>query len=336
MKYTAGVLVFLMVSRGGPPTASPPPALALPDPPGQEWLADPVLPELFGGAIEMDWPNDALAHEIPPLLDLAYSPLQDLRDQDPADIEAAFPRGITALDIQRWQEEDDRRRIREWLSEGTLGLPMLVPQVVLEALLPRGIAVGPSTFLYRKSTGSTSLALVVFDQVLFHEAEFLANLRARSTDGIVYPGDLSDGQRRVFRKAFMGGVRASYAMPRLTMDLVFQTAADHGIAGYVLGPPVAGALLYFKGIDQKMQLHDDLMVRLKVASGRDWVRGVRSDDGDPILSFEVRFCDLPVGVIGSFDLSSRGLTPEFIGLGTSLEALEELLGHEEYERPSRR
>lgn len=311
MKYAAGVLAFLLVPRAGFPVGPPDN--------GQEWLADPVLPSLFRGAAGSD---EALPFAVPRL-------------QEPGEAESPFPRGITGLDIQRWQAEDEMRRVREWVSDGTLGLPMLVPQLLLEAILPRGLAVGPTTMLYRTSPASASLALVVFDQVLFHEAEFLAQLQGRATDDALPPDALSSGQRRVFRKAFVGGLRATYAMPSLTMDLVFQTAEEQGVVGYVLAPPVAGALLYLKGIDQKVRLHDDLKIRFKVAPGRDWVRGVRADDGSPVLSFEVRFCELPFGVIGSFDLSSRGLTSEFIGLGTSLDALEELLGTEEFDRQPR-
>jgi hypothetical protein len=268
--------------------------------------------------------------EIPPL-----RVIDSLALQEPDDADAAFPRGITALDLRRWQEEDERRRIREWLSEGTLGLPMLLPQIALEAFLPRGIAIGPSSFLYRTSPGSTSIALIVFDQILFHEAEALAALQARSEDGVATAGDLAHSQKRVFRKAFMGGFRASYSMPKLTMDLVFQTAAEQGVIGYVLAPPVGGALLYMKGIDQKVELHEDLKLRFQVARVRDWIHAARSGDRDPVLSVELRFFDLPLGVIASFDLSERGLAAEFVGVGTSLDALEELLGREEYDRRDR-
>jgi hypothetical protein len=131
MKYAAGVLVLLMSSRGGPATVAPLSLPPLPAASPQEWLADPVLPGHFMG-VEVEWPVDALSLEIPPL-----RVIDSLALQEPDDADAAFPRGITALDLRRWQEEDERRRIREWLSEGTLGLPMLLPQIALEAFLPR-------------------------------------------------------------------------------------------------------------------------------------------------------------------------------------------------------
>jgi hypothetical protein len=126
----------------------------------------------------------------------------------------------------------------------------------------------------------------------------------------------------------MSGFRASYAMPKLTMDLIFRTAEEQGVLGYVLAPPVVGALLYMKGLDHRVQLDRDVRVHFKLASGREWVRGAHSELGRPAFSFELRFCDFPVGILASFDLSSRGMEPAFIGLGTSLDALEDLLSRE--------
>jgi hypothetical protein len=339
MKYAAGVLVLLLAPRGSLPPASPPavPLPAIPDGTRpfdlaqgkQEWLADPVLPAPFEESV-VEWPDEALTFEIPPLAAFAAPPLAGLlRPQDPGEAEPSFPRAITGLDVERWRAEDDLRRVREWISDGTLGLPMLVPQLVVETFLPRGIAVGPSTFLYRTSPASASLALVVFDQILFHEAEFLAAAQSQATDEPVAHQSLSSGQRRLLRRAFMGGFRATYAIPGLTMDVVLQTAEEQGILGYVLAPPIGGALLYLKGIDQKIRLHDDLRVRFKLAAGHDWVDHFDSDSGFPVLSIELKFCDLPIGLIGSFDVSRGRLVPEFIGLGTSLDAVEELLGREE-------
>lgn len=327
MMYAAAVLALVMVPRGAPP----------PDPARQEWLADPVLPAHFAAAeLEIEWPEEALSFEIPALAVFDAPPLQDLEPrQEAGEAEPSFPRAITGIDVQRWREEDDLRRVREWISDGTLGLPMFVPQLLMEALIPRGIAVGPTTFLYRTTPGSASLALIVFDQILFHEAEFLASAQAQSADESGTPEDLTRNQRRLFRRAFMGGFRATYAMPGLTMDLVLQTAEDHGALGYLLAPPIGGAVLYFKGLDQKVRLHEDVKLRFKVAAGREWIEGIRSDDGTPVVSFELRFCDFPIGLIGSFDITSRGMIPEFLGIGTSLDAVEELLGREEYVRNPR-
>lgn len=339
MKYAAGVLVLLTVSRGGfPPGSSTPflpPLTAMPDPARQEWLADPVVPGLFAGgeeAVEVDWPDQALSLEAPPLEEFAAPPMQEVRPDGAREGDPAFPRGVGGLDVQRWQEEDELRRIREWMSDGSLGLPLLVPQLFMESVLPRGLRVGPTTFLYPTASTSTSLALVVFDQILFHEAEFLAVAQARATDDPSVIEELTRGQRRVFRKSFMAGFRASYAMPSLTMNLVLQTAAEQGVVGYLLAPPIGGALLYLKGIDQKVRLHDDIKVRFKIAPGQDWARGIRSSGGLPALSVEMRFCDLPIGLIASFDVSRSGLIPEFIGIGTSLDSVEELVGLEEGQR----
>jgi hypothetical protein len=48
----------------------------------------------------------------------------------------------------------------------------------------------------------------------------------------------------------------------------------------------------------------------------------------PMLSFEVRVAGLPLGILGTIELSRRGLDPAFIGLGTSLSAVDEVLSRE--------
>jgi hypothetical protein len=337
MKFAAGVLILLIA----PPAARrlravpPEPAPLLPSIPAaslpavgasQEWLGDPVLPMVFQFEAEESRPE---SFNMPPLLVLDSPTRQEPPPPSrPSPVEEpAFPKGVSALDIQAWREEDDLRRIREWAGDALFGLPLFVPQLVLESLLPRGIAVGPTTFLYRTSSAPPSLALVVFDQILFHEAQFLAQAQAYASDGI-YAEGLQHGQRRVLRQSLMSGFRATYAMPRLTMDLILQTAEEQGVLGYVLAPPIAGALLYMKGLDQKVQVGGDIRVHFKLASGSQWVHGVHSDLGDPAMSFELRFCDFPVGILASFEVSSRGMTPAFIGLGTSLDAVEELLSRE--------
>lgn len=350
MKCAAGVLIVVLAPWAATPPRVPPttPSLAIPpsaipetipnvdlDASGQEWLADPVLPTCFEAPdpgldpVEVSWPDEALTQNIPPLE--SFAAWQDLgtTPSNPTGPESGFPKGIGAPEVATWQAEDERRQIREFASEALLGVPMLVPQLILEALLPRGIAIGPTTFLYRTNSAPSSLSLVVLDQILFHQTEFIASMQSRGMEPGGYPSsELEKAQRRVVRRSLMGGFRASYAVPGLTMDLVLQTASDHGIAGYLLAPPIGGAVLYFKGIDQKIRLHENVRLRCKVASGREWVEGVRSDDGTPVMSFELRFCDFPVGLIASFDASSQGVVPAFIGIGTSLDAVEDLLGAE--------
>lgn len=342
MKFAAGVLIVVLapwaalpprVPAALPPSPLLPVVPVLPDLPSRDWLAEPDLPSCFRSVepepVELSWPEEALTLDVPPLHALAAPAWQDLgaRADEPEAAESSFPKGVGAPEIEAWRREDELRQLREWASDALLGVPMLVPQLILEGLLPRGIAVGPSTFLYRKE--SNSLAFVVLDQILFHEAEFVAGAQGWSMNDTPYPENyLQSGQRRVLRRSLMGGFRASYAIPGLTMDLVLQTAADHGIAGYLLAPPVGGALLYFKGIDQKFRIHEQVKIRCKIGSGREWIRAVHSDGGYPVFSFEVKFCDLPLGLIASFDASTRGLIPEFIGIGTSLDAVEQLLGAE--------
>jgi hypothetical protein len=323
MKWTIGLILVLPVASAAERTSPVPGPMAtllapLPAHRSQEWFGAPVLPPVFQ--------SDEPADEPPPLdvhrpQDLPVSP----RDAVPS--ERPWGKGLTALDLQAWREEDDLRIIREWAGDALLGLPLLLPQLILEEALPRGLKVGPTTYLYRTSSGSSSLVLVVLDQMLFHEAEFLSRVHELSEDR--WGGDdLTRGQRRVMRRSLAMGLRASYAVPGVTLGTVFQTAADHGPAGLLLIPPLGAAVLFLKGIDQKLDLEEGVHVRFKVASGREWVRGAWSDSGVPTLSVELKFFDLPVGILGSFDLSRHGMVPAFIGVGTTLDVVEELLGRE--------
>jgi hypothetical protein len=349
MKFAAGILILLIIPPvvsfarvTQPATTSTVTSICAPSlpsiRPSQEWLGEPVLPAFFHigeervetteGAESDIEASQIVSLEIPPLLVLTSSAWQEpppSRFPESQDQESTFPRGITALDIQAWREKDDLRRIREWAGDALFGLPLFVPQLLVETLIPRGIPVGPTTFLYNKSTTGSSLALVVFDQVLFHEAQFLAQAQAYGSNG-PYGSDLNRSQRHVLRQSVMSGFRATYAMPRLTMGLVLETMREQGALGYALAAPIGGALLYLKGIDEKFHIDDTVHCRFKIASGRQWVRGTRSTDGIPALSFELRFCDFPVGIIGSFDVSNHGMFPAFIGVGTSLDAVEVVLG----------
>ena len=287
-------------------------------------MSDPRLPACL--AETPAWSEEALALEIPSLAEFGTRRGQDpARPSAPEAEESSFPRAISAPEIQAWREERELRSIREFSSEAVLGLPLIVPQVVLESFLPRGIPVGPATFLYRSS--SSSLPLIVLDQILFHEAQFLSNIQMGDDDPALSAA-FARGQKRLIRKSFFSGFRAAYAVPGMTLDQVFEVAGDQGILGYVLAPPVAGAILYFKGLDQRLRPHDDLKVRIKLAGGDDWVKGTREEDGLPALSIEIRLWDLPVGIIGSFEISNHGMIPEFLGIGTSLDAVEDLLGRE--------
>jgi hypothetical protein len=288
----------------------------------QDWLAEPRLPAYFRSSTNLQARSGRQETASDPILPASVSQPETFT------VEPSLPKGITALDIQAWREEDERRRDREWVGNTALGPPLLLPQLILEALLPRGLAVGPTTFFYRTSPGSSSLAFVVLDQILFHEAEFVSRAQLQAGDRPSYTDDLLRGQRRVLRQSLMTGFRAAYAIPQVTMESVLETAADQGLAGYLLAPSVGGALLYLKGIDQRIHIDDQFNVRFKIASGRQWIRGAHSADGLPAFSFELRLCDLPVGIVASFDLSRHGMSPAFIGVGTSLDLIEDLLGSE--------
>jgi hypothetical protein len=336
-----GVLQAQVVQSAPASAAGSIPAASLPwIPPFQEWFGEPVLPVVFhielvrlenedGAEFDSDSRASLIVSlEIPPLAVLPTFASQEppsSRFPEAENQESTFPRGITERDIQTWRKEDDLRRVRKWAGDLLFGIPLVVPQLLVETLLPRGIPVGPTTFFYRESTPGSSMALVVFDQILFHEAQFISQAQAYSTNG-TYGPNFNQIERHVLRQSLMGGFRATYAMPKLTMNLVLETAADQGALGYLLLPVVGGGLLYLKGIDEKFGIGDSVQARFKLASGQQCVRGTRSTDGMPAFSFEVRFCDFPVGVVGSFEVSSHGTFPAFIGLGTSLDTVEEVLG----------
>jgi hypothetical protein len=261
-----------------------------------------------------------------PLRDLAPRPQEAPPGAPSAPDEPSFPRGVGGPEVQAWREQEELRQLRQWTGDAIFGVPLLVPQLLLEEFLPRGIAVGPTTFLYKTDSTSSSFSLVVFDQVLFHGAEFLAQTQSYASDG-GYDLNLQHGQRRVLRRSLMGGFRASYALPRLSMDQVLQVAGEHGVVGYAAAPPVLAALLYAKGLDQKVSIDDDVRVRFKLASGKHLVRSLHSDD-TPFLSLELKLFDLPVGLLASFDLSEHGVTPAFVGIGTTLDVVEELISRQ--------
>jgi hypothetical protein len=333
MKFAAGVLSLLMVTPAAlrPPAATPPPVSQIP-PKGQEWLAEPVLPRIFRDADAMTDVEPDSSASPPGLRDfLVYPSSSGVQDASPRaetpSSESTFPRGVGGPEIQAWRREDDLRQVREWASDATFGVPLLVPQLVLESFLPRGLAVGPTTFLYRTSSPSNSLSLVVFDQVLFHEAEFFSQAQVAS-DSAYAEQQFQHGQRRILRRSLMSGFRANYAIPRMSIDQMVQAAEEQGTLGYALLPPATAALLYLKGVDQRVQLDDEIRMRFRLASGQNALRSLRSQAGNPCVSFELRLFEFPVGVIASFDVNTRGMTPGFIGLGTTLNAVDELLSRE--------
>jgi hypothetical protein len=286
----------------------------------QDWFGRPWVPEYF--EFRQD-PTEPRSQEKP------RSP------GDPPFVleESSFPPLMTTLDLDSWRKQDDLRRVREWASDTTLRIPLLIPQLLLEEFLPRGVAVGPTTMLYRTSPSSSSLSLVVLDQALFHEAEFLERLQAEGADNAYYADTLNRGQRLVLRRSLMNGFRATYSLPSMTLNMILETTAEQGALGYVLTPTATGALVYLKGLDQKFVIDGGTVKgRLVLASGRDWIRATRQEDGLPAFSLELQLFELPLSVITSCEASRHGLAPAFIGLGTSLDVVEDLLGREENRR----
>jgi hypothetical protein len=267
--------------------------------------------------------------ETTPLFDDPAPRIEDPRDAPPPGSPTwEFPKLMSVLDLERWRQTEDLTLLRQRAGDAILGVPLFVPQLLLEEFMPRGLAVGPTTFLYRDTKDSKGLSFVVFDQAIFHEAEFLQQAQQRSDD-TAYADTLSRSQTHVLRRSLMTGFRAAYSFPNLSMEVVRETAEELGFWGYLLGPTAAGGLLLIKGLDQKISVEDVFQLRLKVSSARQWSRGLRSPDGVPAFSAEIRIAHLPLAVIFSLDTTSHGARPEFVGLGTTLDVVEDLLGREE-------
>jgi hypothetical protein len=115
----------------------------------------------------------------------------------------------------------------------------------------------------------------------------------------------------------------------MSMDVLLETAADQGVWGYLLAPAAGGTLLFLKGVDQKISIDDVVKARIQVTSGRQWVRAAHSPDGLPAFNCELKVAHVPVALIVSFEMSDHRMIPQFIGLGTSLDVVEDLLGREE-------
>lgn len=278
----------------------------------QDWFGRPSLPDCF---------TETQDEEPTP-------PKPRLPSDAPSLAESAFPSTLSIVDLDAWRRQDELRWFREFASDAMLRLPLLIPQLLLEEMLPRGLAVGPTTYLYRSSTSSSAMGLIVLDQAMFHETEFLERLQAAGDDPY-YSNLFMHGQRYIIRRSLMGGFRATYSLPSMTMNLLLETTADQGAWGYALAPVAAGALIYMKGLDQKFTIEKGLKARVVVAPGRDWLKAVDRQDALPMFSIELQVADLPVSLIASMEMSKRGMAPAFLGVGTSLDVVEDLLGREE-------
>src|SRR5579859_33622 len=280
----------------------------------QTWYGSPVLPGCFQEAQDDEREKSAPEFRLP--LPLTRIPVE-ARSSLPPIGESDFPRLLSVLDLEGWRRADELRYYRERAGDVFFGIPLLIPQLLIEECVPRGLAIGPTTFLYRTSKDSKSMPLVVFDQALFHEAEFLAQVQSEG-NALAYSENLSHSQRHVLRRSLMSGFRATYSLPSMSLDHIREAAAEQGIWGYLLAPAAGGTLLFLKGVDQKFSIEDVVKARIQLSSGRQWLRGDRSPTGLPAMSLELKFADLPVALIVSFEMSNHGMLPQFIGLGSSL------------------
>jgi hypothetical protein len=242
---------------------------------------------------------------------------------------SVFPEFLMVVDVDRWRENDQLTSLKEQAGNLFFGVPLIIPQLALEEFLPRGLAVGPSTYLYRTPKDSRSLSFVIFDQAIFHEEEFVEQAQARAALGPSAPESLSRSQSNVLRRSLMTGFRACYTLPNMSLDTIAETVEEQGVWGYLVAPAAGGALLYLKGFDQRFSIEDVVQARIKVSSLRQWTRGFRSEQGVPALSCEIRIGHLPLAVIFSVEMTDRGPISQFAGLGTTLDVVEDLLGREE-------
>src|SRR5262249_19699072 len=106
--------------------------------PGQNWLGHPTLPAPFDveiideedGADGLEWTS--LRAWTPPV----SSPLPPLGQ------EQSFPSLMSVLDLESWRSQNDLQRLKQVAGDAAFGLPMLLPQLLLEEFLPRGVSVG--------------------------------------------------------------------------------------------------------------------------------------------------------------------------------------------------
>ena len=285
----------------------------------QDWYGTPVLPSEY---------QDPTVPTLEEMLQGAPTAHPPATAPPLEKTESAFPRFLAVVDMDDWRRKDEVRSLRELAGDAFFGIPLIVPQLLMEEFIPTGIPIGPTAFLYRDRKDNRSMPLVVFDQAVFHEAQFLAQMQAMG-GGTASDEVLTRSQRSVLRRSLMTGFRATYALPSMSLDLILETAAEYGAWAYALAPTAGAVLLYAKGIDQKFSIDDVVKGRVQITSGRDWIEASRSAGGMPAFNCEIRICDLPLALIVSLEMSDHGLYPQFIGLGTSLDVVEDLIGREE-------
>jgi hypothetical protein len=285
----------------------------------QEWLDLPILPAVFA----LDEPQETPGSGAP------APPLLEAPPRSAKTAESEYPRLTGAVDFDAWRDKDALTRVKERAGDAFFGVPLLVPQVIVEEFLPHGLQVGPTTFLYRTSPAPKSLTLVVLDQAVFRESGFLEQVQSQGTDNPYYAESLNRSQRTILRRSLMTGFRATYSLPSMSTDMILETTSSQGVMGYALMPPALGALAYLKGIDQRFQVEDVLKGRLDMESGRDWHKAIRASEGIRTFGLELRFFELPVALVGVFDTSNRGVVPLFAGLGSSLATVTDLISREQ-------
>jgi hypothetical protein len=138
--------------------------------------------------------------------------------------------------------------------------------------------------------------------------------------------DLALDQRKVFWDALRRTYLARYkvqAEEKIKDDAWYfdrWTGAD-----FVVLPPLLGAYVYYRGLDKKFNIGPSRMT-VSIEPVSEWVR--RSHDISAVASMEWAMKGWPLGVIVSAGLHDGRYGLDFIGVGTSIGTVRQLLEEE--------
>jgi hypothetical protein len=96
-------------------------------------------------------------------------------------------------------------------------------------------------------------------------------------------------------------------------------------ADFVVLPPLLGAYVYYRGLDKKFTVMGTRLT-LSVEPVSEWVR--RNRDVSAAASVEWSMKEWPVGVIVSAGLHDGKYGLDFVGIGTSIGAVRQVLEEE--------
>ena len=130
---------------------------------------------------------------------------------------------------------------------------------------------------------------------------------------------LARQQRRLFFKALYRTYFSRYKQvgdSRIRND-AFSLSEWHGV-DFAVVPLVLAGYVYYHGLEQRVSL-GDVWMRVSVEPVADWTHG--EDDVDAALSLELGLRGFPLALILSTGLHDGDFGMDFIGIGTSLDAV---------------